>query len=519
MKEDNSMQQLGAIKPLKKLAGPDGQPVDASLAENSGLPEPGPDGRKGLAGRLRNIWEHAGKDGKKLSVKDLMFKDDISPLDLEYMTEADAAIYRYGKPRAYVISLGILVFFLVVFLWAATTNLDEITRAFGQVVPAQSIQDIQNLEGGVLQEVAVRQGDVVETGQIVARISNTVAASTLQERRGHQALLEATVLRLMAERDRTPLEFPTSLVENYPEVVRGQRDLYNTHREQFEGEMRSLEGELEQRRREVEESQARQRSLRSNLALSRERVEMALPLYRKGSISKMDFSKLEQEVNTLEGELEATTQAISRSRSAVGVAEEKINTRRLEWQMSVQEELSRKRAEYNSVSALLEASKDAAARTDLRSPVRGKVKRIHINTVGGSVAPGATIMEILPVDDKLLIEARVSPSDRAFLRVSDNPAEKQKAVVKFTSYDFAVFGGLSATLESISDDTFEDNRGELYYEIKLLTESNAIFHNGKAHEILPGMTAQVDIITGKKTVLSYLLKPIIRAKQNAMREP
>ena len=519
------MQKLAAIQPVKKPVGPDGLPVACVPGEEPALPtaeaapKAGPLARaKDALFKGRNALAHAGPDGQKLRLKDLMFENDISPVDLEFMSEADAAIHRYGKPRAYLISLAIMLFFVVIVIWAALTNLDEITRAFGQVVPAQSIQEIQYLEGGVLDEVMVRQGDEVEAGQVLARISNVLARSALKEQQDNQALLEAEVIRLRSERDGVPLEFAPHLSAAYPEIVRGQTSLYMTHREQRDGEMRSLEAELDQRRREVEEGLARQRSLRSNLALARERLELTRPLFEKGTFSRMDFSKLEQEANTLEGDLAATTQAVERNRSAVNVAQERINTRRLEWQTVIQEELNKKSAELSSVTTLLAARGDTVDRTDLRSSVRGKVKRILINTRGGSVPPGATIMEILPVDEQLLIEARVSPSDRAFLHTSEDPDKKQRAIVKISSYDFSIYGGMDATLESISDDTFEDNRGEIYYEIKLLTTSNALHHNGVDYEILPGMTAQVDIITGKKTVLAYLMKPILKAKQNALRE-
>lgn len=513
-KEESILRKLAAIKPVEKHIGPDGLPVNCDPGEEA-APAPSQLGGGPLP-KLKNVL--SGGKGGKLHLKNLMFENDINQVDLEYMSEADAAIHRYGKPRAYLISLAIMLFFLALVVWAAFTNLDEVTRAAGQVVPAQSIQEIQYLEGGVLDELLVRQGDTVEPGQILARISNVLARSALQEQRGNQALLEAQVIRLRAERDGTPLEFSESLIVNYPEIVRGETSLFMTHREQREGEMRSLEGERDQRKREVEEGLARQRSLTSNLALAKERITLTRPLYEKGTFSRLDFSKLEQEVNTLEGELAAVTQSIGRSRSAVAVAEEKINTRRLEWQTAIQEELNKKSAELSSVTTLLAARGDTVDRTDLRSRVRGKVKRILINTVGGSVPPGATIMEILPIDEQLLIEARVSPADRAFLHTSDDPDKKQRAVVKISSYDFSIYGGMDATLESISDDTFEDNRGDIYYEIKLLTTSNTLQHNGVGYEILPGMTAQVDIITGKKTVLSYLLKPILKAKQNALRE-
>lgn len=510
------MQELSAIQPVKKAVSANGKVMEAGDVALSAQADSA--AKKSLMKQAKKALKNSEKDGKPISLRGLMFENDISPIDLEYMSEADAAIHRYGKPRAYLISLMIMAFFVVIVIWAAFTNLDEITRAFGQVVPAQSIQEIQYLEGGVLEQLMVRQGDEVDAGQILARISNVMAASTLKEQKDSQAALEAEVIRLRAERDGTELVFPPELVENYPGIIMGQNYLFTTRMEQREGELRSLEAELDQRRREVEEGLARQRTLRSNLVLVQERVALTRPLFEKGTFSRIDFSRLEQEVNTIEGDLAATTQAIERSRSGVSVAEEKIKSRRLEWKNTIQEDLNKKSAALSSVTTLLTARGDTVQRTDLRSRVRGKVKRILINTEGGSVPPGATIMEILPIDEQLLIEARVSPSDRAFLHVADDPEKKQRAIVKISSYDFSIYGGMDATLESISDDTFEDNRGDIYYEIKLLTTNNALRHNGVDYEILPGMTAQVDIITGKKTVLSYLLKPILKAKQNALRE-
>ncbi|MDR2503621.1 MAG: HlyD family type I secretion periplasmic adaptor subunit [Deltaproteobacteria bacterium] len=448
----------------------------------------------------------------------MLFDAQISALDLEFMSEADAAIMRRGKPRTYILSLTVVLFFGAIIFWAYMTRLDEVTKAQGHVVPAQSIQEIQYLEGGVLDTLLVRQGDEVEEGQTLARISNAMAESTLQEQKDSQASLQAEIIRLQAERAGKEPIFLSSMTAAYPGIVRGQMELYQAHQDQRRTELRTLEAELEQRRREVQESEERLKSITENLRLSTERRDLARPLMEKNIYSRMDYMNLEQSVSSLRGDLNTTTQTISRTRSAVTAAAEKINARRLEWQSIIQAEINEKTVALNSVTTLLSARGDMVRRTDLRSPVRGKVKRILINTVGGSVPPGATIMEILPVDDKLLVEARVSPADRSFLYTSEDSSKKQRAVIKISAYEFSIYGGLDATLESISDDTFEDNRGEIYYQVRLLTTDNAIHHNGNDYEIMPGMTAQVDIITGKKSVLDYLLKPIFKARQNALRE-
>ncbi|MCL1915911.1 MAG: HlyD family type I secretion periplasmic adaptor subunit [Desulfovibrionaceae bacterium] len=448
----------------------------------------------------------------------LLHGHQISALDMEFMSEADAAILRKGNPRTYILSLAVVLLFVVVVIWAWLTRLDEVTKASGQVVPAQAIQEIQYLEGGVLENLMVRQGDDVEEGQVLARISNAMAESALQEQKDSQAAIEADIIRLRAERAGQEPLYPDAMAAMYPNLINGQMELFRAHLEQRDTELRTLEAELEQRRIEVRESEERLKSIKQNLKVATERRDMVKPLVERGIHSRSDYLTLEQSVISLNGELNSTTQVVSRGNSAVTAAEERVNSRRQEWQSSLQEEINQKSAALNSISILLSGRSDTVQRTDLRSPVRGKVKRILINTLGGTVSPGATIMEILPSDEKLLIEAKVGPADRAFLHTADDPEKKQRAVVKVSAYDFSIYGGLDATLESISDDTFEDHRGDIYYQVRLLTTHNSISHKGKDYEILPGMVAQVDIITGKKTVLDYLLKPIFKARQNALRE-
>jgi adhesin transport system membrane fusion protein len=450
----------------------------------------------------------------------IFFKGKINAVDLKYMTDVDAALYRWGNPRAYVISATILAFFILFIAWAHFSMLDEVTRGSGQVVSALPIQKIQNLEGGVLESILVKEGQDVEKGQILASIANVRASSDLQKNRDQQAVLLATVARLQAERDGVEPIFPSELSKGYQDVVFGQKDLYRNHKEQRDSELRALQAQLEQREREVQEAQARKRSLSDNLALSIKQRNMAKPLMEKGIYAPMDYLRLEQSVVGLTGDLDSVIQTVSKSESAVGEARERITSRQREWSSTIQDEFNQKNAQLTEVTGLITQGTDTVSRKEMRSPVNGKVKSILINTVGGTVQSGATIMEILPVDENLLIEAKISPNDRAFLRTSDDPSLKQKAIVKISAYDFSIYGGLEGTLEYISEDTIEDpdKRAEPYFKVRLLTNSNAIQYQGKALPIMPGMTAQVDILTGKKSVLSYLLKPIIKAKQNAFSE-
>jgi adhesin transport system membrane fusion protein len=296
------------------------------------------------------------------------------------------------------------------------------------------------------------------------------------------------------------------------QVVTDQLALYNARKTQFEGEMRALEAQLEQKNNEMAEAQARRGQLEENLRLVMEQRNIARPLMLKGTFSRVDYLKLEQQVATLQGDVAGVVQTVARARNGAQEIQERINQRKSEKTSQIQEEINKRRLELNSIRETLSFGGDRTKRMDVRAPMRGTIKRIMINTVGGVIKPGETVIELIPLDDTLLIEARIKPTDIAFLHPN------QKAVVKITAYDFSIYGGLEGSVEQISADTIEDKKGETYYLVKLRTKKNAMLYRGENLPIIPGMTASVDILTGKKSVLDYLLKPILKAKQNALRE-
>ena len=434
------------------------------------------------------------------------------PEELEYMSEVDAALFRRGHPLAYLVSMATFVFFFVFVIWAAFAELDEVTRGNGQVIPSQRIQEISNLEGGMLAELLVAENQIVEKAQVLARISNEQAESTVRDNLNKQAEAEAAILRLEAERNGTELVFPAAMEADYLQIITDQLALFNSRKTQFEGEMRALESQLDQKNNEVEEAQARRGQLEENLRLVMEQRNIARPLMLKGTFSRVDFLRLEQQVATLQGDVAGVAQSIARARNGAQEIQERINQRRSEKTSQIQEEINRRRLELNSIRETLAFGGDRTKRMDVRAPMRGTIKRTLINTVGGSIKPGETLIELVPLDDTLLIEARIKPTDIAFLHAN------QKAVIKITAYDFSIYGGLEGTVEQISADTIEDKKGEAYYLVRLRTQKNAILYRGESLPIIPGMTASVDILTGKKSVLDYLLKPILKAKQNALRE-
>jgi len=433
--------------------------------------------------------------------------------DIEYMSEVDAALRRRGHPFAFMLSASVALLFGVLVIWAHFAVLDEVTRGLGQVIPSQRVQEIQNLEGGILQEIAVSEGQIVEKGDILVRIDNEAAASFYRDAYSKSLEHKAAIARLEAELEGwREIVFPEDVMQSAPLVIQGQASIAAAKRQQQQVELRVLENQREQKIKEVQEMVQRRQNLESSLRVAMEQRDIARPLMEKKVYPRVDYLTLEQKVISLRGEIDSLALNIPRARFAAEEARERIRQREAEYRSEALEEMNRRQVELRSLQETLSAGGDRVTRTDVRSPVRGTVKKININTIGGVVKPGESIMQIVPLDDTLLIEARIRPQDIAFLHPG------QKATVKITAYDFSVYGGLEGKVEQISADTIQDNDGNSFYLVKLRTRASTIQYKGEQLPIIPGMMATVDILTGKKTVLDYLLKPILKARQNALRE-
>ncbi len=435
-----------------------------------------------------------------------------SPEELPYLDVVEAALHRRGKISTRWLLLGACSTFFVLLLWAALADIDEMVRSVGQVTPAQRVQHIQNLEGGILREVLVREGQHVEKDDLLLRIDNEQAGSVYRDAVTKSLDLKAAIARVEAELAGADPNYPPEVLEQAPDSVKRQNDLLASHRRQDEAEIRALQAKRELYLQEIEEQLSKQRTATASLALAVKQRDLARPLMSSRSMSSLDFMNLEQRVLTLQGELNVLESTIPKSRAAVREVEERLTLRKAELDAEDLAEINRYQIELNSMRELMVSGGDRVTRTEVRSPVRGTVKRINISTVGGVIMPGEVIMEVVPSDSSLIVEARVSPQDIAFIY------EGQPARVKLSAYDSAIYGAMDAIVEQISADSIEGKAGEYYYLVKLRTGSNTLLHNGKELPIIPGMLATIDFITGKKTVLDYLLKPILRAQQNAMRE-
>lgn len=444
-----------------------------------------------------------------------MSKNNLDMYDREellFMSEVDQAMYGKGRKLAYIASIITISILVIFIIWAKFAVLDEVTRGFGKVIPSQRVQEIQNLEGGILSDIYVNEGQVVEKGTVLCRINNEQAASYFRDADAKADEHRAAIARLLAVADGTDPQFDEDLKKKAPQLVMDQMRIYEADVRELEIELDLLRDQVEQKQQEVTEMEGRKKQLARSLKVAEKQRDIAKPLVEKQIHSELDYLALEQKVLELRGDVEALALGIPRVKRAVKEAMGRIEQRKAEHRSEALEEINLRRRELISIQENLSAGSDRVTRTDVRSPVRGIVKHILINTLGGVVQPGESIMEVVPLDDTLLVEAHIKPSDIAFLHPD------QKAQVKITAYDFSIYGGLEGTVEHISADTIQNEKGENFYLVKVRTKQNSMPYQGEELPIIPGMTAQVDVLTGKKSVLDYLLKPILKAKQNALRE-
>lgn len=430
----------------------------------------------------------------------------------EPLPEVDKALVE-DAPRVVRLTIWTLLgFFVFLGFWAHFAEIDEVTRGEGKAIPSSKLQKVQNLEGGIVSELFVHEGQVVEIGAPLLRLDPTRFESNVGETEADRTALQLRVERLSSEVDDRALAIPEDLRTLAPEQAASEEALYLSRRQQLNDELGGLEQQMVQRRQELQEFISKQAQFRNSLQLLRQEISISEPLVAEGAISRVEVLRLRRAEVETRGQLDATSLAIPRAESAIKEAENKIAETRSRFRSEALGQLNEARTDLNKANATGKALEDRVKRTLVTSPVRGIIKQLLVNTIGGVIQPGSDLVEIVPLDDTLLVEARIRPQDIAFLHPG------QKAMVKFTAYDFTIYGGLEANLEQIGADTVTDEDGNSFYLIKLRTRESHLGSEENPLLIIPGMVASVDIMTGKKSILSYLLKPIIRARAEALRE-
>ncbi len=441
-----------------------------------------------------------------------MSKQKYDANDYEYMSSLSEAILQ-KTPNAsnkliwlVVIGVGWLIY------WASIAQIDERTRGMGKVIPSQQLQVVQNLEGGVVTAILVKEGDFVKKGQILLKINDTSFASSYEESKLRFIELKAKSLRLAAEANSRKFEVPKKLSDNLKKQIIYEQSLYKTNQEQLNKKKQIFLEQIKQKKNALIELKAKVSHLKESLSLMKQEMKIEEPLMKKGIISQVEFLQLRRQANNIKGDLQAAKLSAPRIKSSISEIIRKKSEVNLEFRNRAKKELNKTIAEMSRLSEAQNGLKDKVKRTFVRAPTDGTVKRLLINTISGVVKPGMDILEIVPTEDSLLIEAKIKPRDVAYLRPG------LEAMVKFTAYDFSIYGGLKGKLTFISADTITDKKGRSFYKVYIKTDKRYLVYRKHHLNIKVGMTASVDILTGKKTVLDYILKPILKAKQNALRE-
>ncbi len=432
--------------------------------------------------------------------------------DTEFMPEVDGTLLEDSPTLARITVWLVSTLLLVALVWANFAVLEEVTMGEGKAIPSSKIQVIQNLEGGIVAEIFVREGQLVNKGDVLLRLDDTRFLSNRGESDADRMALTARLERLQAEAAGRPLEMPAEITLKAPQLVEDELALYNSRQDRLHSEQRTLNEQLRQKTQELAEFSSKQQQYRSSLGLIQQELNMSQPLVSSGAISEVEILRLRRSAVEMRGSLDATTLAIPRAQAGISEIKSKMEESELAFRSDAFKELNEVRTELQKITASSLAIEDRVSRTTVQSPVHGIIKQLKVNTIGGVVQPGSDLLEIVPLEDNLLIEAKVRPQDVAFLHPG------QKAMVKFSAYDYTIYGGLKANLELISADTITDEEGKSFYLIQVRTNKNHLGSDAHSLLIIPGMIATVDIITGEKSVLDYLLKPVLKARSEALRE-
>ena len=461
-------------------------------------------------------WLHArleviavrGKPHVESVLGRLPSKEEAEAVD--FSTDADVAILRQEPLRARVLLRSIGIIMALFIMWAAVAELDEVTRGDGKVIPSKQVQVLQSIDGGLVSEILVREGDVVQAGELLIKIDETRFASSVKENRAQVLGLLARAARLKALSDGKPFVPPPEVLKEAPEMAEQELQLFQAKQAELNAAVSIARQQLAQRQQELSEVQAKRAQAAQGYDLTSKELAVTKPLINSGAVSEVELLRLERDVGRYRGERDMAAAQITRVQAAIAEAQKKIEEVELNFRNEAGKELSETNAKLAQLEEGSVALSDRVKQSSIRSPVKGTVKRLLVNTVGGVVQPGKDMIEIVPLEDALLLEARVQPRDIAFLRPG------QPAIVKFTAYDFAVYGGLEGVLEHIGADTVMDDKGNAFYVVRVRTNKPGF---GDANlPIIPGMVAEVDILTGKKSVLAYLMKPLLRAKNRALTE-
>ena len=414
----------------------------------------------------------------------------------------EESLLKSSRRGARVLIWLSFIFVVSLLTWMYQAKIDQLIRGVGRVIPSQKIQTIQNLEGGIVSKILVHEGDKVREKMVLMELDKTSFESKKEENQLKIKELKARILRLNAEAKGKRFKARTSQLKQ-------ELELYKANQKMLKQEVSILKKRLFQKRNELKELRAKKENLQHSLSLTRQEVQMKRDLLAQLVGSRNELNLAEQKLSSVEGAFSATTLAIPRLISVIEEVKSKIKSVKIVFQKKAVESLNEAKDELARVKQSNISKKDRVTRATVRSPVAGVVQRVFHNTIGGVVKAGEPIMEIVPSNDILIVSTKIRPSDIASIYLN------QEAVVRFTAYDFAIYGSLKGKIINISADTIVDEIDKRsYYQVDIKTNKNYLGLKEQQHKIMTGMVATVDIVGEKKRVLDWVLKPILRAKQN-----
>ena len=419
----------------------------------------------------------------------------------------------HGPHRVVLLMLGVMVLFIVTALgWASVAQLDVAAQGRGAVVPPSRLQEVQSLEGGIVQEMLVTAGQRVTAGQVVARLDTAQVQADLGESRQLQMAALASRARVDALLSGGVPQFSQALRDEAPELVDKETQLWRDAQREYRANQASVREAVQRRRGELAEAESRIQSLQGALKVADEGFAIEERLFNEGAGSRSDYLAAQQRLMQQRTEIDATRQSLPRLRA--GLAEAQAQAAEADARTRAQ--WGTQRSEFQTKTATLGATiggrQDKAARREVVSPVQGVVNRVLVNTRGGVAAPGKAILEIVPDEANLLMTVRIKPADIGFIRAG------QPAHVRVLPYDASTYGQLDAEVKTVGADAVLDERGEAYFEVQLIAARDQLKLHGKALPITPGMPVDVGILTGQRSVMQYLLKPVLRSLQGALQE-
>lgn len=435
-------------------------------------------------------------------------------MSLTYHGTSVAMSERVARPNRAATWLLVAIFlsFAALIAWAAIFEVEEATMAEGRIIPSAKVQVVQSLEGGIVKTIHVRQGDTVKEGDLLVSLSTAQSGSDYESRRQQALALQARVLRLTAEAEDKTLRFPGELVREGGAFVESESAVYRSRSTELQTTIAVLNAQLEQRTKEMAEARVALATAQRLLALARDERKILSDLVARGLEPRLELIRLDRAVAEQEGRVDGSTLSIQKLQAALAEIGQKKDASIAQFRATAFADLSKSSGELRALQEMLTGLVDKVDRSELRAPMSGTVNRVLVTTVSGVIRSGEPIVEIVPAEDKLVVEARVTPKDIAFIHPG------QRARIRLTAYDFGIYGALHGAVSTIGADAVTTDKGESYYLVRIESDTPYLESLGRRLPIIPGMVAQSSIITGSKTVLTYLSKPVLRTTQNAFRE-